>query len=71
MKALTTEQSRILSQLINANWEADNTNNSYHDRDIARQKYYKLKRELIDSMGADAYTEFMRIGREMFAPSQF
>lgn len=70
MKSLTTEQSRILSQLINANWDADNTNNSYHDRDIARQKYYRLKRELIDSMGADAYTEFMRIGSEMFAPAQ-
>ena len=70
MKSLTTEQSRILRELINANWESDNINNSYHDRDIARQKYYRLKRELIDSMGADAYTEFMRIGGEMFAPAQ-
>jgi hypothetical protein len=70
MKALTTEQSQILRKLINANWEADNTNNSYHDRDIARQEYYNLKRELIDSMGADAYNEFMEVGARMFALSQ-
>ena len=67
---MTNEQSQILRKLINANWEADNTNNSYHDRDIARQEYYNLKRELIDSMGADAYNEFMEVGRMMFATSK-
>jgi hypothetical protein len=70
MKSLTNEQSQILRKLIDANWEADNTNNSYHDRDIARQEYYNLKRELIDSMGADAYSKFMEVGARMFAPSQ-
>jgi hypothetical protein len=70
MKSLTNEQSQILRKLINANWEADNTSNGYHDRDIARQEYYNLKRELINSMGLDAYNEFMEIGAQMFAPAQ-
>lgn len=67
---MTNEQSQILRKLIDANWEADNTSNSYHDRDIARQEYYNLKRELIDSMGADAYSKFMEVGRMMFATSK-
>lgn len=70
MKALTNEQSQILRELIDANWEADNTSNSYHDRDIARQKYYDLKIQLMNSMGRDEFEEFMRMGRQMFAPSQ-
>ena len=65
---MTTEQSNILSKLIDANWEADNTCNGYHERDIARQECYSLKRQLINSMGIDAYDEFMSIGRQMFAP---
>ena len=67
---MTNEQSQILRKLIDANWEADNLDNDYHDRDIARQEYYNLKRELIDSMGADAYNEFMEVGARMFAPAQ-
>ena len=67
---MTNEQSQILSKLIDANWEADNLDNDYHTRDIARQEYYNLKRQLINSMGSDAYNEFMEIGRAMFAPAQ-
>jgi hypothetical protein len=70
MKSLTTEQSQILRKLIDANWEADNLDNDYHDRDIARQEYYDLKGQLMESMGVDAYHEFMEIGAQMFAPSQ-
>lgn len=67
---MTNEQSQILSKLIDANWEADNLDNDYHDRDIARQEYYDLKGQLINSMGLDAYNEFMEIGAQMFAPAQ-
>jgi hypothetical protein len=70
MKDMTNEQSQILSKLIDANWEADNLDNDYHDRDIARQEYYDLKGQLINSMGLDAYNEFMEIGAQMFAPAQ-
>ena len=64
---MTNEQRQILSKLIDANWEADNTSNDYLTRDNARQDYYDLKRQLISSMGVDAYNEFMNIGRQMFA----
>jgi hypothetical protein len=69
MKPLTTEQSQTLSKLIDAKWDSDNLE-SYHERDIARQEYYNLKRQLIESMGSDEYIKFMKTGEEMFAPSQ-
>jgi hypothetical protein len=67
MKSLTNEQSQILSKLIDANWEADNLDNDYNIRDIARQEYYKLKRQLIESMGSIEFIEFMNFGSRMFA----
>jgi len=44
---MITEQNDIISQLIKANYNANNTANNYYERDIARQKYYNLKRQLI------------------------
>jgi len=67
---MTTEQSRILSKLIDANWEMNNTNNDYSERDQYREEYYNLRKELIDSMGLDNYNEFMNMGRRMFAPAK-
>ena len=69
MKSLTNEQSKILIQLIEANWDSDNLE-SYIERDKARQLYYQLKSQLIKSMGSDEYMKFIKTGREMFAPSQ-
>jgi hypothetical protein len=69
MKSLTTEQSQILSKLIDAKWDSNNLE-SYHERDIARQEYYNLKRELIESMGSIEFIEFMNMGAKMFAPAQ-
>ena len=66
---MTNEQSQILSKLIDANWDSDNLE-SYHERDIARQEYYKLKRQLIESMGSIEFIEFMNFGAKMFAPSK-
>lgn len=65
---MTTEQSRILSKLIDASWEKDQTSNSYSLRDHYREQYYALKRQLIDSMGEDEFNEFMSMGKKMFAP---
>jgi hypothetical protein len=69
MKSLTNEQSKILIQLIEANWDSDNLE-SYIERDKARQLYYNLKRQLVESMGLDEWIEFMNTGAKMFAPSQ-
>jgi hypothetical protein len=67
MKSLTTEQSQLLSQLIDANYDADNTDNDYDERDLARQKYYKLKIKLMNNMGREEYNKLMEIGPMMFA----
>ena len=69
MKNLTNEQSQILSKLIDAKWDSDHLE-SYHERDIARQEYYNLKRQLVESMGLDEWIEFMNTGAKMFAPAQ-
>ena len=66
---MTNEQSQILSKLIDAKWDSDHLE-SYHERDIARQNYYNLKRELVESMGLDEWIEFMNTGAKMFAPAQ-
>jgi hemerythrin superfamily protein len=66
---MTTEQRQILSKLIDANWEANNTDNSYRERDTARQEYYRLKHQLIESMGENAYREFMNQGNKFFGVS--
>jgi hypothetical protein len=65
---MTQEQSKILSKLIDASWEKDQTSNSYAARDQYREQYYALKRQLIDSMGDDEFIEFMDKGNRMFAP---
>lgn len=70
MKALTNEQSQILREMIDANWEADNTSNSYFIRDIERQRYYYLESKLMALMGRDEYYAFMEMGKQMFAPAQ-
>ena len=68
-KDMTNEQSQILRKLIDAKWDSDHLE-SYHERDIARQNYYNLKRELVESMGLDEWIAFMNHGAKMFAPSQ-
>jgi len=64
---MTNEQRNIFSKLLDANWEADNTSNDYLTRDIARQEYYNLKRQLMNSMGVNEYNKFINLGKQMFA----
>ena len=66
---MTNEQSQILRKLIDAKWDSDHLE-SYQERDIARQNYYNLKRELVESMGLDEWIAFMNHGAKMFAPAQ-
>jgi hypothetical protein len=56
---MTNEQRNIFSKLLDANWEADNTSNDYLTRDIARQEYYNMKRQLMNSMGVNEYNKFI------------
>jgi hypothetical protein len=63
---MNEEQRKILDELIDANWDSDNLP-SYIERDKARQRCYDLKRQLINSMGVDAYVKFIKSGAKMFA----
>ena len=64
---LTDYQRELFSKLVDASWEADNTANSPLTRDLARNEYWRLKQELIDDMGMEAYLLFMAKGKQMFA----
>jgi len=64
---LTGYQQQLFSTLMEANWEADNTANSPLIRDLARNEYWRVKRELMDDMGVDAYNDYVEKGRQMFA----
>jgi hypothetical protein len=64
---LTDYQRQLFSKLIDASGEADNTANSPLTRDLARNEYWRLKQELMDDMGMEAYLLFMAKGRQMFA----
>jgi hypothetical protein len=64
---LTDYQRQLFSRLVEASWEADNTANSPLMRDLARNEYWRLKRELMDDMGVDAYNDYVEKGRQMFA----
>lgn len=70
IKHMTGYQQQLFSDLLNLNWEADNTSNSPFMRDVARNQYWKVKEELIEEMGKEEYERFIRIGREMFAPAE-
>ena len=69
MKPLTNEQSQTLSKLIDAKWDSNHLTHQY-EREAARQEYYNLRRELIESMGLDEWITFMNQGAKMFASSE-
>jgi hypothetical protein len=64
---LTEHQSELFSKLIDASWEADDTANSPLTRDLARNEYWRLKKELMDDIGTEAYLLFVARGKQMFA----
>lgn len=67
---LTTYQRHLFSQLVDLNWEANNTSNSYLIRDLARNAYWEAKQMLIDDMGKNEYESYVEGMRQMFAPAK-
>lgn len=66
---MTNYQRKLFSDLINVNMLIDEQEN----KEIARfltMAYYKIQEELSDDMGHSEYGDFMKKGREMFAPVQ-
>jgi hypothetical protein len=75
---MMNEQARkIFSELLDTNHDfvtIDQAMDSGEQVDIMEwmdlgQKVNKLDREFRNAMGVDAYNEFMRQGRKMFAPA--
>ena len=66
---LTDYQRRLFSKLVDLNWEANNTSNSYLIRDLARNAYWETKQELQESMGQEEYDQYVDGMRRMFAPA--
>ena len=64
---LTEHQSELFSKLVDVSWEADDTTNSPLTRDLARNEYWRLKKELMEDMGTEAYLLFVARGKQMFA----
>lgn len=65
---LTDYQRQLFSKLVDLNYEADNTANSYLMRDLARNAYWDTKMELMNDMGRDEYERYMNRMKQMFAP---
>jgi len=63
---MTDSQRELLRSCIDLNWEIDQTRDIGTKFELAAELSRK-KAELRQSMGAQAYEEFMQRGREMFA----
>ena len=64
---LTDYQRELFSKLVDLNYEADNTSNSYLMRDLARNAYWDTKMELINDMGKDEYEKYMDGMKRLFS----
>jgi hypothetical protein len=66
---LTGYQHQLFSNLVNLNWEIDHGGYNKTVQDALVEQYWKVRQELIDDMGEVEFKEYMRMGREMFAPA--
>lgn len=67
---MTNEQSAIFSQVLDTNWEIKELIEAgkFVDALPKVKQLNELKATLRQSMGAEAYDNFMDTGRRMFAP---
>jgi hypothetical protein len=66
---MTNYERELFSDLLSVNMLIDEQENKEVARFLA-VAYYKIRQELIDSMGEREYNDFIRMGREMFAPAK-
>jgi hypothetical protein len=60
----------LFSKMIDLNWEIDNGEYNQTVKTALTEHYYKVREELVEDMGAAEFKEYMRMGREMFAPAE-
>jgi len=70
IKSMTNYQMGLFSKMIDLNWEIDNGGYNQVVKNALTEYYCKVREELIDDMGAAEFKEYMRMGREMFAPAE-
>ena len=63
---MTSYESQLLSKLIDVSWEINRAENEVIKSALTEQ-HRRVERDLIDSMGQDAYDNFMAMGRKMFS----
>lgn len=65
---MTNYQMGLFSKMIDLNWEIDNGGYNQVVKNALTEHYCKVREELVEDMGAAEFKEYMRMGREMFAP---
>lgn len=66
---MTPYEHELFSDLLSVNMLIDEQEN----KEVARflvVAYYRIREQLIESMGEREYNDFIRVGREMFAPAK-
>ena len=64
---MTEAQRKKLSKIIDLNWDLKSETNPMKAFEMAME-LSRLKNDLRDNMGHEAYATFMDNGRKMFAP---
>jgi len=70
LKHMTNYQMGLFSKMIDLNWEIDNGGYNPIVKTALTEYYCKVREELMEDMGTAEFKEYMRMGREMFAPAK-
>lgn len=69
LKHMTNYQISLFSKMVDLNWEISVETHSNTVKNALVEQYWKVRQDLIDDMGEVEFKEYMRMGREMFAPA--
>ena len=67
---MTNYEQKLFSDLLDVNWMIEENK---ANKDLVRFleiAYHKIQDDLRESMGDKEYREYIRMGREMFAPAR-
>jgi hypothetical protein len=69
---MTQEQSKIFNKVLETNWEVDQlqVEGKFGEAWQKAEEHNAHVKELKESMGEEAYNNFIDLGREMFAPKK-
>ena len=67
---MTNYQQTLFTDLVDVNWLINEHKDDKEMRRFLSIAYHKIQDDLRESMGDDKYNNFIRAGREMFAPAK-